>query len=202
MGDPRLQAVFAGIAILAATVALLHCAPEPLPVFGQVPAFALVDQDGKPFGSAELRGRVYIANFFFTRCPSICPLLMRSVKRLQDACRDREIQGIRLLSVSVDPEYDTPERLRAYGKEMGVDPARWTLVTGKAEEIRRLGQEGFKVAVGTPEADASGLLDIAHTGKLVLVDGKGEIRGYFGTDEPGLKQIFRAAQSLLREKRD
>jgi len=196
-----LWAFFLGILTLTAIRPLLRHVPEPPPVLGQVPDFSLVDQDGRPFGSAELRGRVYIASFFFTRCPSICPMLMQSVKRLQDGYREKGIDGIRLVSVSVDPEHDTPERLGAYGEDLGADPARWALLTGELEAIRALASDGFKVPVGSPEAGPGGLVDIAHTGKLVLVDPEGGIRGYYDTDRMGLDEVFHRAQHVLREKR-
>ena len=105
------------------------------------------------------------------------------------------------MSVSVDPEYDTPERLRSYGAELGADPARWTLLTGDLQAIRTLASDGFKVPVGSPEAGPGGLVDIAHTGKLVLVDPEGKIRGYYDTDTMGLDEVFNRAQHVLREKR-
>lgn len=198
--SPWLWGFLVGVVALTAIRPLLRHIPEPPPIQGQVPAFALVDVAGRPYGSDDLRGQAYIVSFFFTRCPSICPLLMRSVKRLQEAYDERSISGIRLVSISVDPEYDTPERLRTYGEELGVRPARWTLLTGEPQAIRRLAMDGFKVPLGDPEpVVAGGLMDIAHTGKLVLVDGQGRIRGYYDTDEAGLDEVFNRAQHVARE---
>ncbi len=191
-------AFLAGIVVLTAIRPLLRREPEPPPVLGTLPAFSLIDQEGKAFGSEQLKGQVYIASFFFSRCPSICPTMMRSIKRIADAYRDREITGIRIVSVTVDPEYDGPERLRAYAAELGADPALWTLVTGDLEAIRKLA-DGFHVPLGTPQALPGGLMDIAHSGKLILVDGSGAIRGYFDTDESGLDEVYNRAQHVLRE---
>ena len=171
---------------------------EPPPVLGSVPSFSLIDQDGRGFGSEQLKGQVYIASFFFSRCPSICPLLMRSMKRIEDAYRERGVAGIRLVSVTVDPEYDTPEQLRAYASEIGADASRWTLVTGESEAIRKLA-DGFHVPLGDPQSLPGGLMDIAHSGKLILVDGKGAVRGYYDTDEAGLDEVYNRAQHVLRE---
>lgn len=187
----------AGILVLTAIRPLLRREPEPPPVLGTVPAFSLIDQDGRAFGSEQLQGQVYIASFFFSRCPSICPLIMKSVKRIEDAYRERGITGIRMVSITVDPDYDVPERLRAYAAEIGADPERWTLVTGELSAIRKVA-DGFHVPVGEPQDLPGGLMDIAHSGKLILVDGKGAIRGYFDTDESGLDEVYNRAQHVLR----
>lgn len=198
--SPWLWAFLLGIVTLTALRPLLRRVPEPPAVLGQVPEFSLVDQDGHPYGSAELRGQVYVASFFFTRCPSICPLLMKSVKRLQDAYKDKGIDGIRLVSISVDPENDTPERLLAYGRELGIDPGRWTLLTGDLDAVHRLAASGFKVPIGTPAPPGpGGLVDVAHTGKVVLVDQQGRIRGYYDTDEMGLNEVYNRAQHVLHQ---
>jgi len=188
-----------GVVVLTAIRPLLKREPPPPPVIGQVPAFSLVDQDGHELGSEQLRGQVYIAAFFFSRCPSICPTLMKSMRRIEDAYRDRGISGIRLVSITVDPEYDTPERLRAYAAELGAEPARWTLLTGDIEAIRRLAVDGFHVPLGSEQVLPGGLIDIAHSGKLILVDGQGGIRGYYDTDESGLDEVYNRAQHVLRE---
>lgn len=192
-------AFLAGIALLTAIRPLLRREPEPPPVLAMLPAFSLIDQDGRKFGSEELKGQVYITSFFFSRCASMCPLLMKSMKRIEDTYRERGIAGIRLVSITVDPEHDDPEHLRAYATEVGADPARWTLLTGDAEAIRRLAFDGFHVPVGEPQALPGALFDIAHSGKLVLVDGKGAIRGYYDTDDEGLGEVSNRAQQVLRE---
>jgi protein SCO1/2 len=199
MRKPWLWAFLAGIVLITAIRPLLRREPEPPPVLGKLPEFALIDQNGGRFGSKELEGRPYIASFFFIRCPSFCPLLMKSIKRLDDAYRARGIEGIRLVSITVDPEYDDPEQLRAYAAEIGADPARWTLLTGDLDAIRRLAYDGFHVPVGVRQELPGGLFDIAHSGKLILVDGKGAIRGYYDTDESGLDEAYNRAQHVLKE---
>jgi protein SCO1/2 len=191
-----------GIVTLTAIRPLLRRVPEPPPVLSQLPAFSLVGIDGKPFGSQDLRGQVYVASFFFTSCRSICPALMKGVARLQDGFAQRNVRGIRLVSITVDPEYDTPEILGEYAKTLGVDPERWTLLTGDPEAVRRLVVDGFKTPLVAPPPGGPGPIDIAHTGKLVLVDGSGRIRGYYGTDELGLDEVFNRAQHVLRQERE
>lgn len=193
--NPYLWAFLIGCATLTLMRPLLRRVPEPPPVLGQLPPFTLVDQDNRPFGSAELRGQPYVASFFFTRCVSICPKLMQSVATLQERYRTEGVEGIRLVSVSVDPEADTPARLRAYAARMGVDPARWTLLTGDPPTVQKVVEGGFKTAMG-PADDAGSVLDIAHSGKLVLVDGMGRIRGYYDSDTGGLDEVFYRSQHI------
>jgi protein SCO1/2 len=199
--NPYVWAFLIGIVTLTAIRPLLRRVPEPPPVLFQLPEFSLVAADGKPFGSAELRGQVYVASFFFTSCRSICPAIMHGMTRLQDGFARNEVSGVRLVSISVDPGHDTPEVLADYGKTLGVDPGRWTLLTGDPEQVRRIVVFGFK----TPDVAASAgvePMDIAHTGKLVLVDGAGRVRGYYGSDEMGLDEVFNRAQHVLREGRE
>ena len=142
--NPWIWAFLVGAIVLAALRPLLRHVPEPPPVLGRVPAWTLTDSAGRPFGSTDLRGEVYVVSFFFTRCPSICPALMRGVARLQEGFDSRGDEGIRLVSISVDPEHDTPEVLRGYAATHGVREARWTLLTGDPEDVRRLVVDGLK----------------------------------------------------------
>ena len=200
--SPYVWGLVIGIVTVTLIRPLLRHVPEPPPVLSQLQEFSLVGMDGKPYGSAELRGQVYIANFFFTSCRSICPAIMKGVARLQDGFARRNINGIRLVSISVDPEHDTPEVLTEYAKGMGVDPLRWTLLTGDPAAVRRLVVDGFKTPVVAPPPGGPGPIDIAHTGKLVLVDGLGRIRGYYGSDDMGLDEVYNRAQHVLRQERE
>jgi protein SCO1/2 len=200
--NPYLWGFLLGIVTLTLIRPLLRHVPEPPPVLSQLPDYALVGIDGKPFGSADLRGQVYIVSFFFTSCRSICPIIMKGMARLQDGFAQRNIDGIRLVSITVDPEHDTPEVLAAYAKTMGVDPLRWTLLTGDPDRVRRLVVDGFKTPdVGSPP-QGKGPVEIAHSGKLVLVDGAGRIRGYYASDEMGLDEVYNRAQHVLRQQRE
>jgi cytochrome oxidase Cu insertion factor (SCO1/SenC/PrrC family) len=106
------------------------------------------------------------------------------------------------VSISVDPEHDTPGVLADYAKGIGVDPARWTLLTGDPARIRSLVVDGFKTPLPPPATAAPGVIDIAHTGKLVLVDGEGRVRGYYGSDEMGLDEVYNRAQHVLKQQRE
>ena len=200
--NPYVWGLVIGIVTLTAIRPLLRRVPEPPPVLSALPAFSLVGIDGKPFGSKELKGQVYIASFFFTSCRSICPGIMKGVARLQDGFAQRNIEGVRLVSISVDPEFDTPDVLASYGQTMGVDPARWTLLTGNPDAVRQLVVEGFKTPLERPRPEGPEPIDIAHTGKLVLVDASGRIRGYYDSDELGLDEVYNRAQHVLRQQRE
>jgi len=180
---------------------LLRREPPPPPVLFQVPRFELVGTDGRPFGSDDLRGHVYVANFFFTRCPSICPTLMHELAALQTRYREAGLDSIRLVSISADPAYDTPERLRAAQAGYGVDPSRWVLLTGAPAAVDSLAVQGFRVPLGDAVTQPDGAFDIAHTGKLMLVDAQGALRGYYDSDPVGFDEVFWRARHVLQEAR-
>ena len=194
--NPYVWGFLIGIVTLTAIRPLLRHIPEPPPVIGQVPDFSLVDAEGHPFGSQELRGQVYIASFFFTSCRSICPAIMQGMGRLQKGFDERGIQGIRLVSISVDPEHDTPDVLREYATSIGAAPSRWTLLTGDPAAIRKVVVDGFKTPMDPAPTGPAEPMDIAHTGKVVLVDASGGIRGYYDTTELGLDEVYNRAQHV------
>jgi protein SCO1 len=200
--NPYLWGFLIGIVTLTAIRPLLRRVPEPPPVLSTLPEFTLTDVDGKPFGSRELAGQVYVANFFFTRCGSICPTLMRGVGRLQAGFDERGIDGVRLVSISVDPENDTPAVLKEYAAAHGVEPKRWTLLTGDPEKVRALVVDGFKTPMDRVPEGGPTPIEVAHTGKLVLVDAHGRIRGYYDSDEMGLDEVYNRAQHVLRQERE
>ena len=121
---------------------------------------------------------------------------MHGMARLQARLDERGIQGIRLVSISVDPEHDTPEVLRAYGKDLAVKPERWTLLTGDPRTIQAVVVGGFKVPLEHTPPTPGSPFEIAHTGKVVLVDGSGGIRGYYDSDDMGLDEVFNRAQHV------
>ena len=196
--NPFVWAFFIGITTLTLIRPLLRFEPAPPPVIGQVPSFSLVNREGEGFGSAELEGEAYVASFFFTQCPSICPGLMQAMSRLQNRYREAGVEKVRLVSITVDPAHDTPERLRKYPSLYEVDPARWSLLTGDPEKIRHLIEKGFKTPMGARTEIGGGLHDIAHKGKVVLVDPSGRIRGYYDSDRPGLDEVFHRSQHVLK----
>jgi protein SCO1 len=167
-----------------------------LPVLGDVGAFSLVDQAGAVTTEASLRGKVWAAAFFFTRCPTVCPRITRRMRELQRAAQGQGVP-LQLVSFSVDPENDTPEVLTAYARRYEAELASWRFLTGDLEVVRRTSERGFKLALDgkpTPGADHLGLFHGSH---LVLVDARGQIRGYYRTSEDvQMNQLLEDAASL------
>jgi len=174
---------------------------DELPVLGEVTDFRLVDSSGEPIARADLLGQVWVANFIFTSCPSFCPRLseqMASVQRRLDG-----VDGIRLVSFSVDPGTDTPQVLREYGERWGALPGRWLFVTGERRSMYELVRDGFKLAVEerSPEEAADGQGIILHSDRFALVDSRGRIRGYYtGTDDGSVAELVAATLQLARER--
>lgn len=155
--------------------------PPPLPVLGKVPDFSLSNQYGQPFGSKELAGKIWVANFIFTRCPTVCPLFTRKMAALQDRTRNMG-PAFHLVSFSVDPEYDTPPRLLEYANHHKVSPRMWSFLTGDASTIRKTVVDGFKISMGHEGPDDD-FMNIFHGTHFVLVDAQGRIRGYYASDD-------------------
>lgn len=203
-------ATFATVVLALPLVALLteaRPAPEAapaeeagLPVLAELPGIALTDHLGRPFGDAELEGRVWIANFVFTRCSESCPMLSRRMADLQ-ARVDAAGLGDRigLLSITVDPVGDTPEQLNRYARAWGAEEDRWIFLTGDPLAVQRTVVEGFRVAMGqAPDVDREHPdFDIVHGNHLVLVDERRRIRGYFDPDEAGSARLLEAAAELV-----
>lgn len=174
--------------------------PDPPPVITALPAFELVDQDGQPFSRESLRGKVWVAGLIFTSCPSTCPKISRAMLELQQRFI-RERVDVELVSFSVDPENDTPAVLKTYAGHLGADESRWRFVTGPLAAMEALVVGGFASAMDK-QSGPGGMIDIAHTTKLVLIDGDGNVRGYYGSDdEMGLDEVFHRSQHVLREMR-
>jgi protein SCO1/2 len=158
-----------------------------------LPAFQLTDQRGQPYGLADLKGRVWVADFVFTSCPSVCPKLTKRMQEIQHRARNLG-DAFHLVTFTVDPENDTPERLAAYANLYHAMPNRWTFLTGPLKDVEPTVVKGFKLAMGKEEASpGSGLFSIFHGEKLVLVDPEGFIRGYYDADDDGISALLRAA---------
>ena len=195
--SPWFWAAVTGMITIPLLRPLTRHVPEPPPVIGHLPAFELVNQDGEPFGSAQLDGKVWVACFFFASCRSVCPPLLQAASELQ-AKWARAGLDVTLVSVTVDPENDTPERLRQVAAEYGALPGRWQFLTGPEPAVRALIVDGFATAMGDAPASRD-LVDIAHSTKFVLVDGALNIRGYYGSDEMGVDETLNRAEHVVRE---
>jgi protein SCO1/2 len=161
---------------------VLRAPPPPLPVLGTLPDFRLVDQEGQPFGGAELRGYVWVAGFIFTRCPTICPALTARMAKIQRRARGIE-NAFRLVSFSVDPAYDTPARLDEFARHYQASPRMWKMLTGPLDTMKSTVEEGLKIAMGSPQGE-NDFASLFHGTHFVLVDRDLRIRGYYDSNAP------------------
>lgn len=178
-------------------------AVEPLPVLGTVPAFTLTDTTGAAVTTESLRGVVWVANFIFTSCPDVCPMLSAHMADVQ--AHYASTPGVRLVSFSVDPGTDTPPVLAAYGARFGADAARWSFLTGPIDTLKPVVVGGFKMMLerieATPgtESKPPAPATVLHGERFVVVDRAGQIRAYPDPKEPGKAGIYAAVDTLLAE---
>ncbi len=195
---------FISTAALGATFALARCKQKTPPpaMLWPIPAWSLTDQDNAPYGSEQLRGKAYVANFIFTRCPSSCPRLTRKMAALATRLRasgDR----VRFVSISVDPEYDTPAKLKEFGARYGADWSRWRFVTGPFDRVLRAIDQGFRVSSGmtSPGSTAGSEFDpyaLAHSNHFALVDGQSQMRGAYSVEQDsGVERLALDIEALL-----
>ena len=182
--------------------------PDRLPVYQTVPDFRLLAHSGQPFGRQTLSGHIWVANFVFTRCPGVCPLLSAQMAKLQTKLEETDQPLVRLVSFSVDPEWDTPLRLRDYADRYGVDSKRWVFLTGELNVVQPLVRDGFQLAMmnAPPEGSHTGygqakrLEQIVHSDRFVLIDPEFRIRAYYRGNETGLvEQVVHDIKILRHE---
>jgi protein SCO1/2 len=198
----RVLLVLGGIVLAAFAVllaAVLTRPPDPkLTDWGEVPAFSLVDERGEAFTEAALRGRVTIVSFVFTRCDTICPITSMKMQGLQERTFDVG-DRVKLVSFSVDPAYDTPERLTAYAQRYRADGARWRFVGGAVDRVHALIEGGLMTSMERKPDRPGGIPDIAHRGYFLLIDPTLHIRGKYESDDAHqLDELVRAARFLAR----
>ena len=173
-------------------VSALVSGPFPLTARSR---FSASNQNGQPFGSGQLAGKIWIADFIFTTCPGPCPMISTRMSELQ---KPLEKSDVHLVSFSVDPDKDTPEVLRGYAEKLQAEPRRWDFLTGPKSAIYKLSRDGFKLAV-SDGSDAQGLP--VHSTRMVLVDRHGQIRGYYDATEPdAMTKLLADTNHLLREQ--
>lgn len=173
-----------------------------------VPPFSLIDQRGEPFTHEQLRGRVTVLDFFFTHCPTVCPIMTAKLAALTDTLADT---GVRFVSISVDPTHDRPEQLLTYGKLHEADFSRWSFLTGEPSVVNRIVTEGLKFVLeqdkSTPVKLESGetIYNILHPTWFVLVGpdgGQFGIKGlYRSSSDEEMQRLAADARSLDRDLR-
>jgi protein SCO1/2 len=188
-----LGAAVIGLGIVLGTALWLKLGPQPrfgvvgqsgderLKQYGPVPDFKLTERSGKDVGLAQLRGKIWIADFIYTTCTDTCPLQTAAMAKLQKEFAEKS--NLQLVSITVDPERDTPQILSAYAAKHEADARRWFFLTGQREQIINLVRDGFHLSV-TALADSAGPSGmIAHSPRFVLIDNNGQIRGYYDSRE-------------------
>ena len=193
------MSVRSSITTFLALIALAACAPESkeaLPQLFPVPNASLVDEQAKPVTLDAMKGHVTVYNFIYTRCTTTCPMMTANMRRLTG--KVPKDAAVRFVSISVDPQYDTPAVLAAYAKRFRNDD-RWLFLTGDRDTILKLSSEGFKLAAsGPPEPGAEPLL---HSSKFAVADRNGVVRDYYGgTDGDLSDHVAATVNALLEEK--
>ncbi|MBL8867018.1 MAG: SCO family protein [Planctomycetia bacterium] len=212
---PKYKLVLILVLTIAASVggawlarALFRKAPPTVPevALPSVPAFSLTERNGTTVSNENLKGKVWIASFVFTRCSGTCPQVAATLARLQSELAD--VPDLRLVTFTIDPDRDTPDELKKYAERFRADPDRWLFLTGSEKEIHALANDGFHVlAKKRPDGKPGDEFD--HSTMLVLVDKAGRIRDYYDGMPPldgprdqyeaSLKRLLADARALAKE---
>lgn len=164
--------------------------------FTPVPDFQFVTSDGERLSTADLAGQIWVANFIFTRCQGPCPMITGRMLELQQALQKGKVNGVRLVTVTVDPEYDTPEVLSQYAQQVGADPNLWKFATGPKEHVENTIKRGFLQPI--IEADDG---EIIHTARFVVVDRNGMMRTFpDGNDPEVVQKLLMDVGDIMREQ--
>ena len=161
--------------------------------FHRIQDFSMLNQNGDTIGIEDYRDKIFVTDFFFTTCPSICPIMTDNLLRIQEEFRSDTL--IKLLSYSVTPEIDSVAQLKKYSLEKGVDDSKWNLLTGNKEEIYKLARKSYLVV-----EEAEDPHQMIHTENFVLIDPERRIRGYYdGTDDKEIEQLIKDIRFLKKD---
>lgn len=194
------------LTIIGLAIIINACQPKKLPILGNrdfvngdsvyhtIPDFTFVDQDSNVVTNKTYENKIYVTDFFFTTCPTICPVMKTQMLRIYDKFKDNPQVGI--LSHTIDPRHDSVAVLKAYAKRLGVSGNFWHFVTGNRDKIYELGQRDYYVTAGKDSTAPGGII---HSGAFILVDKKRRIRGmYDGTKEDQVSRLMRDMDVLLK----
>jgi len=184
------------LAFLLATLKMGAAVGKPLPVYGQVASFTLTNQDGQPISLADLRGKVWVADIIFTRCPGPCLKMTRQMEELQAALPAKS--GAKFVSLTTDPNFDTPAVLKTYAHRFSADFRRWIFLTGTPKQIANLAIDSLKLtAIEKKPEDRESEADLfVHSTIFVVIDKHAQLRGIFETTGDGIDPV-RAKRELL-----
>lgn len=176
-------------------VEVQHLAGRQIQNYGSLPPFQLTNQDGKPFGSSNLAGKIWIADFIYSTCPGPCPMISTRMSEMQKPLAKTDVHFV---SFTVDPDKDTPERLREYAGQLRAEPGRWDFLTGPKSEIYNLSLNGFKLAAAARSSENPEPL---HSTRMILVDRHGQIRGYYDAiTADAITKLLADTNHLLKEQ--
>ncbi len=194
------------VMLLVGGVALLADRFTPLPEVGAAPGYALIDQYGRPVSDQGLRGKIVLYDFIYTYCTTVCPALTGQMRQVQDALADRGWLGetVMLVSITFDPERDTPARLLQYSQSVNADPESWLWLTGDVLEVKQLvGSECgvYFERIDASDSNGSGAqeYDFVHSNVLLLVDARGQVRAEYH-NLPGAAAIMSDIDRLVRQQ--
>jgi protein SCO1/2 len=164
-------------------------------LYHKIPDFKFLNQDSLWISEKDMAGKIYVADFFFTTCPTICPKMKTQLLRIYD--KFEEDDRVRILSHTIDPEYDGVRVLKEYANKLNITSPRWNLLTGKKSDIYRLGEKSYMV---TAQEDANEVGGFVHSGAFILVDQNKHVRGiYDGTKEEDVNHLIEDIGVLLKE---
>lgn len=165
-------------------------------IYHQIPPFEFLNQDSILVSDKNLDNKIYVADFFFTSCPTICPKMKTQMLRLYE--RYQNIQNVALVSYSIDPEFDRPNVLKKYAERLHIQSPKWNLLTGDKKAIYQLGEKSYMVTAQEDKNEAGGFL---HSGAFILVDKNKHVRGiYDGTKSEEVDHLIEDMEILLKEK--
>ena len=163
---------------------------DDLPISGSVPDFKFIDSNGETITREDMEGKVWVADFIFTTCTMACPIMTGNMNIIHKSFKDDN--NVRIISISVYPEYDTPEVLKEYASRYNANTDRWHFLTGPEESVKNIIKTGFKIG------DYEDI--IFHSEKFALVDVRGNIRGYYsGMETEDMSKLKKDIKRLLRE---
>ena len=201
--------------LLSPFLLLFSCNPDKLPVYGNktavvkteggkqtidsidyvLPDFAFVDQDSNVVNTATINNKIFVTEFFFTSCPSICPKMQAQMLRVYEKYKTNP--NVQILAFTIDPARDTVAKLKAYEKKLGIESSKWHLLTGNKDSIYSLAESFLVSAAEDPDAPGGHV----HSGNFILVDKQRRLRGYYdGTKEESVQKLLDELDVLLKEK--
>lgn len=193
-----------------ATISIISCdnSSRKLPIMGErdfvngdsvyhtIPDFSFVNQDSSIITNKTYEGKIYVADFFFTTCPTICPVMKKQMLRVYEKYKENPKVGI--LSHTIDPRHDSVKVLKEYATQLGISGKMWNFVTGEKAKIYEIGEKSYYVTAGEDSTAAGGII---HSGAFILVDTKRRVRGiYDGTKETDVTKLIKDMEVLLNEK--